>query len=44
MVEDLLRSVSEGFAKRWDKMFLDKLQSVADEQAFAGELEGSIGV
>lgn len=44
MVEDLLMSVSEGFAKGWDKMFLDKLQAVADEQAFARELEGSLGV
>jgi hypothetical protein len=47
MVEDLLRSVSERFSKGWDKMFLDKLQAVADEQALAGEhgnSQGSFGV
>jgi hypothetical protein len=47
MVEDLLRSVSERFAKGWDKMFLDKLQAVADEQALAaeyGDSQGSFGV
>jgi hypothetical protein len=47
MVEDVLRSVSEEFAKGWDKMFFDKLQAVADEQMLAGEHDdgqGSFGV
>ena len=39
MVEDLLRSVSEGFGKGWDKMFFDKLQAVADTQALGDPKE-----